>query len=219
MSYVGLQSQIWKNNIRSTVLLILFPLVIMALVFVFWVIYSMYQTETEIDPVNSFLRTIPWVAAGVMLWFTIAWNSHTSMINKATGSRPLERKENKRVYNMVENLAIAAGMKRMPKVNVIEDDSLNAFASGINEKTYTISLSRGIIDRLDDDELETVIAHELTHIRNKDVRLLIISVIFVGIFAFATQALLRGTLYGGAGRWTAIAHVTFDSDCKGFRRR
>ena len=200
MSYVGLQSQIWKNNIRSTVLLILFPLVIMALVFVFWLIYSMYQTEPEIDPVNSFLRTIPWVAAGVLLWFTIAWSSHTSMINKATGSRPLERKENKRVYNLVENLAITAGMKRMPKINVIEDDSLNAFASGINEKTYTISLSRGIIDRLDDDELEAVIAHELTHIRNKDVRLLIISVIFVGIFAFATQALLRGTLYGGAGR-------------------
>jgi len=101
---------------------------------------------------------------------------------------------------MVENLSIAAGMKRMPAINVIEDDSLNAFASGINNKTYTISLSRGIINKLDDDELESVIAHELTHIRNRDVRLLIISVIFVGIFAFATQALLRGTMYGGVGR-------------------
>ncbi|HDZ40808.1 MAG TPA: protease [Bacteroidetes bacterium] len=200
MGFVGLQSQIWKNNARSVMLLILFPLVIFALVFIFWLIYSAYQPEEGIDPVNGFIRTIPWVAAGVMLWFTIAWSSHTSMINKATGSRPLERKENKRVYNMVENLAIAAGMKRMPKINVIEDDSLNAFASGINEKTYTISLSRGIINRLDDDELESVIAHELTHIRNKDVRLLIISIIFVGIFAFATQALLRGTLYGGVGR-------------------
>jgi len=200
MSFVGLQSQIWKNNARSVMLLVLFPLVIFTLVFIFWLIYSAYQPEAGIDPVNGFLRTIPWVVAGVMLWFTIAWSSHTSMINRATGSRPLERKENKRVYNMVENLAIAAGMKRVPKINVIEDDSLNAFASGINEKTYTISLSRGIINKLDDDELESVIAHELTHIRNKDVRLLIISVIFVGIFAFATQALLRGTMYGGVGR-------------------
>ncbi len=200
MKYVGLQSQIWKNNIRSVLLLILFPLVIFALVMVFWLIYSVYQSEAEIDPVSGFLRTIPWVAAGVMLWFTIAWSSHSSMINRATGSRPLQRKENKRVYNIVENLSIAAGMKRMPAINVIEDDSLNAFASGINEKTYTISLSRGIIDKLDDDELESVIAHELTHIRNRDVRLLIISVIFVGIFAFATQALLRGTMYGGVGR-------------------
>ncbi|MEA1887305.1 MAG: M48 family metallopeptidase [Bacteroidota bacterium] len=200
MKYVGLQSQIWKNNTRSVLLLILFPIVIFALVMLFWLIYTAYQPEAEIDPVSGFLRTIPWIAAGVIVWFIIAWSSHTSMINKATGSRPLERKENKRVYNLVENLSIAAGMKRMPKINIIEDDSLNAFASGINEKSYTISLSRGIINRLDDDELEAVIAHELTHIRNKDVRLLIISIIFVGIFAFATQALLRGTLYGGVGR-------------------
>ena len=200
MNYVGLQSQIWKNNARSVLLLILFPTVILGLVMLFWLIYSVYQTEVELDPVRGFIRTIPWVAAGVMLWFTIAWSSHTSMINRATGSRPLERKENKRVYNLVENLSIAAVMKRMPAINVIEDDRLNAFASGINEKTYTISLSRGIINKLDDDELESVIAHEMTHIRNKDVRLLIISVIFVGIFAFATQALLRGTMYGGVGR-------------------
>ena len=200
MNYVGLQSQIWKNNARSVLLLILFPTVILGLVMLFWLIYSVYQTEVELDPVRGFIRTIPWVAAGVMLWFTIAWSSHTSMINRATGSRPLQRKENKRIYNIVENLSIAAGMKRMPAINVIEDDSLNAFASGINEKTYTISLSRGIINKLDDDELESVIAHEMTHIRNKDVRLLIISVIFVGIFAFATQALLRGTMYGGVGR-------------------
>lgn len=200
MKYVGLQSQIWKNNTRSVLLLILFPIVIFALVMLFWLIYTAYQPEAEIDPVNGFLRTIPWIAAGVIVWFIIAWSSHTSMIDKATGSRPLERRENKRVYNLVENLSIAAGMKRMPKINIIEDDSLNAFASGINNKTYTISLSRGIINRLDDDELEAVIAHELTHIRNKDVRLLIISIIFVGIFAFATQALLRGTMYGGVGR-------------------
>jgi len=79
----------------------------------------------------------------------------------------------------VENLCISIGMK-MPRVNIIEDDSLNAFASGINPNTYTVSLSRGIIDKLNDQELEAVIAHELTHIRNRDVRLLIISIIFVG---------------------------------------
>jgi len=199
MKYVGLQSQIWRNNTRSILLLILFPLVMFGLVMVFWLIYAAYNSEAQIDPVNEFLRTIPWVAAGVIVWFSIAWFSHNSMINKATGSRPLERKDNKRVYNLVENLSIATGMKKMPNINIIEDDSLNAFASGINNKTYTISLSRGIINKLDDDELQAVIAHEMTHIRNKDVRLLIISVIFVGIFAFATQALLRGTLYG-AGR-------------------
>jgi len=84
--------------------------------------------------------------------------------------------------------------------NIIEDDSLNAYASGINEKTYTVSLSRGIIDKLDDEELEAVIAHELTHIRNRDVRLLVVSIIFVGIFAFLTEALLRSIRFSGRGR-------------------
>ena len=151
------------------------------------------------DPVQSSLRTLPVVTILVGLWFIIAWFSHSAMINKATGSRPLERKENKRVYNLVENLCITVGQK-MPKVNIIDDDSLNAFASGINNRSYTISLSRGIIDKLNDDELEGVIAHELTHIRNKDVRLLIISVVFVGIFAFVTQMLLRTFMYGGGRR-------------------
>ncbi|MBG7610720.1 M48 family metalloprotease, partial [Polaribacter sp. BAL334] len=72
-----------------------------------------------------------------------------------------------------------------------------AYASGLSEKTFAISLSRGIIDKLNDDELETVIAHELTHIINRDVRLLIISIIFVGIFAFITEIAFRSVLYGG----------------------
>lgn len=200
MKYVGLQSQIWKNNFRSVLLLIMFPLVFYALVFVFYFLFDFFQEEDVIsDPVQSSLRTLPLVTVAVALWFIIAWFSHSTMINRATGSRPLERTENKRVYNLVENLCMSVGQK-MPKVNIIEDDSLNAFASGISNKSYTISLSRGIIDKLDDDELEGVIAHELTHIRNRDVRLLIVSIVFVGIFAFITQALLRTFMYGGGRR-------------------
>lgn len=199
MRYVGLQTQVWRNNINSVLLLILFPLVLFGLVFIFFLIWSNSSgPETQIDPVAGFLSTFPWITTGVMVWFIIAWLSHTAMIRSATGSRPLERKENKRVYNLVENIAMTAGMS-MPAVNVIEDDSLNAFASGISNKTYTISLSRGIIDRLDDDELEAVIAHEMTHIRNRDVRLLIISIIFVGIFAFITEGLLRSVRFGALG--------------------
>jgi heat shock protein HtpX len=121
------------------------------------------------------------------------------MIRKATGSKPLERKENKRVYNLVENLCMSRGMKN-PKVNIINDDSLNAFASGINDKTYTVTLSRGIINKLNDEELEAVIAHELTHIQNRDVRLLIISIIFVGIFAFVSEMAFRSLRYSGRSR-------------------
>lgn len=161
----------------------------------------------------SFINAAPWVIGGVLIWFLIAWSANTAMIRKATGARPLQRKENKKVYNLVENLCISRGMK-MPKVNIIEDDSLNAFASGINKKTYTITLSRGIIHKLNDEELEGVIAHELSHIRNRDVRLLIVSIIFVGIFAMLTEILLRSFFYssitrgrggGGGGKNRGIA--------------
>ncbi len=210
MKYFGLQSQIWRNNTNSVLLLLMFPVVFIGLTWLFFFFLSIAQSHnfnpeqreqiSLITGVNqSFLHTIPWVIIGVFIWFTVAWFSHSSMIDKATSSKPLERKENKRVYNLVENLCISKGMT-MPRVNIIEDDSLNAFASGINSKTYSISLSRGIIDKLDDHELEAVIAHELTHIRNRDVRLLIISIVFVGIFAFISEALLRSLRFGGLGR-------------------
>ncbi len=198
MKYVGLQTQIWSNNLKSTILLLMFPLVILVLAWLFF-----YFTRPEyhtIDDINTtFLGAAPWLIAGVLIWFLIAWYANTSMIRRATGAKPLERRDNKRVYNLLENLCIAAGMKT-PKINIIEDDSLNAFASGITEKTYTVTLSRGIINKLNDEELEGVIAHELSHIRNKDVRLLIVSIIFVGIFAFLVEIMLRSFFYSSMTR-------------------
>jgi heat shock protein HtpX len=199
MKYVGLHTQIWKNNIKSVILLILFPVVVFVLVWIFFY-FIQEQPEQRLFYTNqNFLRFIPWISIGVLAWFIVAYFSHSAMIRKATGSAPLERMENKRVYNLVENLSISSGMKT-PKINVIEDDSLNAFASGINTSSFTISLSRGIINKLNDEELEAVIAHELTHIRNRDVRLLIVSIIFVGIFAFATEALMRTVRFSGGGQ-------------------
>ena len=199
MEYVGIQTQIWKNNIKSLVLLILFPSLIFVLVWLF-LFFIHNEPEQRIDIINqNFIQSIPWIAVGVLLWFIIAYFSHSSMIKRATGSKPLERTDNKRVYNLVENLCIGNGMQ-IPKINLIEDDSLNAFASGIDSRSYTISLSRGIINKLNDEELEAVIAHELTHIRNRDVRLLIVSIIFVGIFAFLTEMLLRSIRFSGKGK-------------------
>jgi len=148
---------------------------------------------------GQFFHVAPFVLIGTAIWFVIAWFFNLSLIKMATGSRPLNRIDNKRVYNLVENLCISKGM-RVPQIFIIEDDSLNAFASGINERTFSVSLSQGIIDKLDDDELEGVIAHELSHIRNRDVRLMIISIIFVGIFAFIAEMALRGLRFGSLSR-------------------
>lgn len=201
MKYVGLQTQISRNNLRSTLLLIGFPILLMALVYAFFIISNQFAeepiTQPEVD--DRFFMTAPVVAVIVMIWFIIAWFTHSRIIQYATGARPLERKENKRVYNLVENLCISCGMK-MPKVYTLDDDSLNAYASGINERSYAITLSRGLIDKLEDEELEGVIAHELTHIRNRDVRLLMVSIVFVGIFAFVAQVVMRSFFWGGGRR-------------------
>lgn len=196
MQYIGLDKQIRKNNFNSLLLLITFPILLLGMVYV---IILFANGEKEEDPNVLFANVIPFVILGVGIWFLIAWTGHSFFIRMATSSKSLERKENKRVYNLLENLCISQGMK-MPKLNIIDDDSLNAFASGVSERSYAISLSKGIINKLNDEELEGVLAHELSHIKNRDVRLLIISIIFVGIFAFLAEMAFRSLRFAGSGK-------------------
>ena len=200
MQYLGIRQQIARNNIKSILFLLAFPLLILVGAYVVLYILS----DQDIEHTNTqFLSTIPMVLIGVAIWFFISYFFHTQMIQSATHSRPLERRENMRVYNLTENLCMSVGMT-MPKLYIIESDALNAFASGINEKTFAVTLTRGIINRLNDEELEGVIAHELTHIRNRDVRLLIVTIVFVGIFAtiadFAFRMLLNGSMSSSRNR-------------------
>ena len=196
MKYIGLDKQIRKNNFNSFLLLIAFPALM--LVMAYALIYFL-RSEYKEEPNILFLQIMPVVLGVVGIWFLIAWAGHSAFIRMATGSKSLDRIENKRVYNLVENICISQGMT-MPKVYVIEDDSLNAFASGISNRSFSVSLSRGIINKLDDDELEGVIAHEITHIKNRDVRLLIVSIIFVGIFAFLAEMAFRSIRFAGSDK-------------------
>ena len=200
MQYLGIRQQIARNNTKSILFLLAFPLLILVGAYVVFYILS----DQDIERTNTqFLSIIPMVLIGVAIWFFISYFFHTQMIQSATHSRPLERRENMRVYNLTENLCMSVGMT-MPKLYIIESDALNAFASGINEKTFAVTLTRGIINRLNDEELEGVIAHELTHIRNRDVRLLIVTIVFVGIFAtiadFALRMLLNGSMSSSRSR-------------------
>lgn len=198
MEYIGLQQQINRNNVRSIFLLIGFP--VLLLLTAYALIFFTHGDENglhDVDITNYyFVRYIPFVLIGTGIWFVIAFFGHSKMINFASGSHPLERKTNMRVYNLTENLCMSVGMS-MPKLFIIESSALNAFASGLNEKNYSVTVTRGLIETLDDDELEGVIAHELMHIRNQDVRLLVISLIFVGIFSLLIQVVFRSVLYGG----------------------
>lgn len=209
-NYLGLQQQITSNNRKSFFLLAMFPFLVLFMVFavVFFMNFDANGNPNWENSYEMFITTIPTVLIAVGIWFVIAYFSNTAMIRMATKARPLERKENMRVYNLVENLCISVGMK-MPQVNVIDTDVLNAFASGINDKTFTVTLTTGIINKLSDEELEGVIAHELSHIRNRDVRLLIVSIIFVGIFSFIMQVAFRSVLLGGG------SHSSNNKDNKG----
>jgi heat shock protein HtpX len=193
MEYIGLAAQQRRNNRLSVMLMLAFPLLILVLVYVF-LIFAGYDSYSGFEEVNiMFVGVAPFVVLVVGIWFLIAYKMHTRIIMNAAGARPLSRKENMKVYNLVENLCIASGMT-IPKVYIIDDPALNAFASGVNQQSYAVTLTTGIIKELNDEELEGVIAHELMHIRNNDVRLLIISIVFVGILAFAAEILFRSML-------------------------
>ena len=213
MTYVGIHTQQVQNNMKSLLLLILFPCIILAMVYAFLAFINMqevpdgYQSShMQFDAMatnEAFLMALPFVVGIVGIWFIVSYFANASMVRHATGARPLERRENPRVYNIVENLTMTCGMP-MPKINVIDDPQLNAFASGIDEKSYIVTVTTGICNRLNDDELAGVIGHELTHIRNRDTRLLIVSIIFVGIMSTVLSLVIRMMwntfVFGGGGR-------------------
>lgn len=196
----------------SILLLLSFPCIILATVWVFLAMlnwlgggyynqYGEYVQQLDIDAVNYyFMGALPWVVGGVGIWFLIAYYANASMVKVATGARSLERRENPRIYNIVENLCMTCGMD-MPKINVVDDPQLNAFASGINKETYTVTVTTGLMQLLDDEELAGVIGHELTHIRNRDTRLLITSIVFVGIvstiMSIVVRMLFNNIMWGG----------------------
>ncbi len=203
MKYVGLQTQIWRNNRNSILLLCLFPVIILAMVFVvilcldyFGVLcpiveggcpeghatYMKYGVLHWPEVWDAFKTVLPYTLQIVGVWFIIAYCANTAIIRHATHAKPLERKDNLRVYNIVENLCIAGGIE-MPQINIVEDNGLNAFASGIDIPSFTITLTTGLIDKLNDAELAAVVGHELTHIKNRDTRLMVVCIVFVGIFS------------------------------------
>ena len=215
MKYIGMHTQISRNNRMTLLLLLMFPLIILGVVWAFIAMlnyfgngyYDQYGNVVhQMDPEvvkYYFLNALPWVVGGVAIWFAIAFLFNTSMVRAATGAHSVSRKENPRLYNIVENLCMTAGMD-MPKINMVDDPQLNAFASGIDKNSYTVTVTTGLMNLLDDDELAGVIGHELTHIRNHDTRLLITSIIFVGIISTVmsviVQMMYNMMWFGGGSR-------------------
>lgn len=201
MGAFGLQTHIWNNNLKSVLLLAGFPFLLLVLLYGLSVGYVGLTQAVEPGEglalaLQYMLRIWPFAFIGAGLWFVIASFSYQSIIDASVGAKGLSRKEAPELYNLLENLCVSRGLT-MPALNIIETPALNAFASGLSDKSYKVTVTRGLIDALDRDEIEAVLAHELTHIMNRDVRLLIISVIFVGIFSFIGELVFRSMFHSG----------------------
>ena len=194
----GLYSHIQANRMRSAFLLAGFVVLLIALMFSFALIFEAMGADPDL-PLDAILARaildvkqgwpLAFGAAGV--WFCIAFLFHQKMIDYATGSAGIERAKAPRLYNLLENLCISRGIP-IPRLKIIEDGALNAFASGLRDGNYSISVTRGLLDHLTDAEVEAVLGHELTHIRNRDTQMMVIATIFAGIFAFAADLTFRG---------------------------
>ncbi|MHC2615368.1 M48 family metalloprotease [Bradyrhizobium diazoefficiens] len=123
------------------------------------------------------------------VWVVIAYFFHQSMIDAVTGGHDVTRKEEPRLYNLLENLCISRGIT-MPKLKIMESPALNAFATGLNPRQYSITVTTGLLNALNDKEIEAVLGHELTHIKNGDVQLMVVAVIIAGVVGFFRRVVL-----------------------------
>lgn len=203
MGAFGLKTHIWNNNLASIFLLAMFPVLLLGIAYALTLLFtagSYPDAGTALRAAAYQMPVIaPFAVLGAGLWFGVAWMGHAAIIDASVGAKSLTRQDNPELYNMLENLCVSRGMP-MPKLKIVETDAMNAFATGLSEKRASITFTRGLLDRLNRDEVEAVMAHELTHVRNKDIRLLVIAIIFVGIISFVGEMMVRGFFYGGMGR-------------------
>jgi heat shock protein HtpX len=209
MAAYGLQTHIWNNNWKSVLLMAGFPLLLIVLTYGLFLLFAgvVEPYVPGVDPsmapfvwaADALAQAWPYALVGAGLWFAIAYAFYQNIIDAATGARKVERRAEPRLYNLLETLCISRGMKT-PELRIMETEGMNAFATGLHEGQYSVTVTRGLMNALNDEELEAVLAHELTHIRNRDVRLLVIAVIFVGIFSFVGEIGFRGMTHGGFRR-------------------
>jgi heat shock protein HtpX len=217
MAAFGLYTHIQSNRRRSVALLIGLFLLVYVMTYAGALIAEAMLGDASLDwllraALRDFLAAVPFVTIGTALWILIAYKFHQAMIDAVTGGREVTRQEDPRLYNLLENLCISRGLA-MPKLKVMESDAINAFATGMNQKQYSITVTTGLLQRLDDAELEAVLGHELTHIRNGDVRMLVVAVIIAGVVSFFAELVFRMMFRSGL-RWRGGSSSS-SSDRKG----
>ena len=122
------------------------------------------------------------------------------LVASVAHAKPVTKAEQPELVRAVENMAIAAGMDHTPPVYLIDDDAPNAFAAGRKPSDSYVAATRGLVELMNQRELEAVMAHEISHIRNRDVRLMTLAAVLVGVIALMADLLFRISLFGGGRR-------------------
>jgi heat shock protein HtpX len=201
MAAYGLYSHIQSNRRRSIALLIGLFILVYVLVYAGALLAAALSFDADLNTLMQIawidlLKAAPFATIGTAIWIVIAYYFHQSMIDAVTGGREIQRSDDPRLYTILENLCISRGIPT-PKLKVIESDALNAFATGMSTKQYSITVTTGLLERLNDAELESVLGHELTHIRNGDVRMMVVAVIIAGVISFFAELIFRLWFYNG----------------------
>ena len=227
MAAYGLYTHIASNKFRSMLLLAGLFLLIYVLVYA-----GALLAEVVIDSDRSveyylkaalrdLIMAFPYATGVAALWIVIAYFFHQNMIDAVTGGEDVTRQQQPRLYNLLENLCISRGIP-MPKLKVMKSDARNAFASGLNRRQYAVTVTTGLLKALNDREIEAVLGHELTHIRNGDVQLMVIAVIIAGVVGFFGELFFRmftnlswNSTGGGSSSSSSRSSSSSDSDGKG----
>jgi heat shock protein HtpX len=231
MAAYGLYTHIAANKTRSMLLLGgLFLLVYVIVYAGALVIEVLNNGGATVDyylrvALWDVIRTLPYSTAAALAWIVIAYFFHQSIIDAVTGGTDVTRQEQPRLYNLLENLCISRGIP-MPKLKIVESSALNAFATGLNQRQYAVSVTTGLLDALNDQEIEAVLGHELTHIRNGDVQMMVIAVIIAGVVGFSAELLFRGFFnfgrygggWGGGSSWSSSSSSSRSSSDGGDRK-
>ena len=221
MAAYGLYSHIASNKRRSVLLLAGLFFLIYLMVFAGALLGEGYiQGHLPFDAIvalawRDLIVALPFATIGTAIWVLIAYKFHQALIDAITGGREVTREEEPRLYNLLENLCISRGIP-MPTLKVMESDALNAFATGLTEQQYSITVTSGLVKALDNDEVEAVLGHELTHIRNGDVRMLVIAVVIAGVVSFFAELFFRMFFRSGSSyRSGSSSSSSGGSDRKG----
>ena len=177
------------NKFKSYFLMFCFALIIVALGYVFGMIYGKGNQDVII-----FFMIIAFIIAVIMALISYYMGDKAAL--SMSKAYPANRRDHAHYINSVEGLAIAAQIPT-PKIYVLPDPSINAFATGRNPENASIAVTEGALKKLNRVELEGVIAHEMSHIKNYDMRLMTITVILVGLIALLSDFFIRGMIFGG----------------------